>query len=161
LPDRSKRGERSTDPGHRSSPVRGCALDGSRAKKTPSVSASATALTDGEKLLAGRSTLAAFTAALAAGSLLAAAPVVLLGEALHPAGGVDELHLACEEGMAGRADFDRDVLLGAARGELVAATAGHGGLDILGVNAFFHGSASAAWGHVFSGECIILGWWMG
>src|SRR4051794_12118569 len=58
--------------------------------------------------------------------LLAVAPVVLLLELLDAAGGVDELHLAGEERVARRADFDGNVLAGAARGELVAAAAGDG-----------------------------------
>src|SRR5262245_40339278 len=51
---------------------------------------------------------------LGGGSLLALAlalvPVVLLLELLDAAGGIDELHLAREERVAGGADFDRDVL---------------------------------------------------
>src|SRR4051794_27071996 len=58
--------------------------------------------------------------------LAALVPVVLALEFLHPAGGVHVLHLAGEEGVAGRADLDGYVLLGAARDELVAATARHG-----------------------------------
>src|SRR5262249_52356941 len=72
--------------------------------------------------------------------LLAAAPVVLALELLDAAGRVHVLHLARVERVAGGADFDGDVLLRAARGELVAAAAGHRALFILGVNAFFHGS---------------------
>ena len=71
--------------------------------------------------------------------LLALVPAVLLMELLDAARRIDELHLAGEERMARRADFGVDVLLGAARGELVAATAGDGGFFILGVNVFFHG----------------------
>src|SRR5258708_6402294 len=51
--------------------------------------------------------------------LAAVGPVVLLGELFDAARGVHVLHLAGEERVAGGADFDRDVLLGAARGELV------------------------------------------
>ena len=69
---------------------------------------------------------------------LTAGPVVLLLEFLDAAGGVDELHLAGEERMARRADFDRDILLGAARLKLVAAPAGDGALFVFGVNAFLH-----------------------
>src|SRR5262249_38104121 len=73
---------------------------------------------------------------------LALVPVVLLLELLDAAGGVHELHLAGEEGVAGRADFHRDVLARAAGGELVAAAAGHGRLFVLGVNALFHDRSS-------------------
>src|SRR5262245_51837493 len=65
---------------------------------------------------------------------------VLLLELLDAARGVDELHLAGEERMTLRADFDRDVLLRAARLELVAATALDGGFFVFGVDVFFHGS---------------------
>src|SRR5262249_28302760 len=71
-------------------------------------------------------------------ALLALVPVVLALALLHPAGGVDELHLAGEERVAGRADLDRDVLARAAGDELVAAAARHGRLFVLGVNAFLH-----------------------
>src|SRR5262249_48770858 len=71
--------------------------------------------------------------------LLAVAPVVLLLEPLHPAGGVHELHLAGEERVTGRADLDGDVLARAAGGELVATAAGHSGLDVFGVDVGFHG----------------------
>src|SRR5262249_26581286 len=70
---------------------------------------------------------------------LALVPAEFLLELLDAAGGVDELHLAREERMARRADFDVDVLLRAARGELVAAAARHGRFFVLRVNAFFHG----------------------
>src|SRR5262249_48211243 len=83
-----------------------------------------------QKLLSGLGALAA---------LLARRPVVLALELLDPARGIDVLHLAGEERMAGRADFDGDILPGAARGELVAAPAGDGGFFVLGVDAFFHG----------------------
>src|SRR5438132_778423 len=72
------------------------------------------------------------------GGLLAAGPVVLLLELLDAAGRVNELHLAGEERMAGRANFDGDVLLGAAGRELVAAATGHRGGFVLGVNVFLH-----------------------
>src|SRR4051812_3615895 len=54
---------------------------------------------------------------------LALVPVVLLLELLDAAGGVDVLHLAGEERVTGRADFDGDVLASAASHELVAAAA--------------------------------------
>src|SRR5215471_12153722 len=74
--------------------------------------------------------------------LLALVPVVLLLELLHAAGGVEELHLAGEERMTGRADVHRDVLAGAAGGELVAARARDGGLLVLGMDAVFHGTTA-------------------
>src|SRR5579884_1403072 len=70
--------------------------------------------------------------------LLAVGPVVLALELLDAARGVDVLHLAGEERVAGRANFHRDVLPGAARRELVAAAADHGGLDVFRMNAFLH-----------------------
>src|SRR5436190_23645852 len=73
-------------------------------------------------------------------ALLALVPVVLLLELLHSSGGVDELHLPGEERMAGRADFDGDVLPRAAGGELVATATGDRGLLVLGMNAFLHDS---------------------
>src|SRR5476651_1299425 len=72
---------------------------------------------------------------------LALVPVVLLLELLDAARAIDELHLAGEERMARRANFGGDVLLGAARRELVAATAGDGGFFVFGMDVFFHGSA--------------------
>src|SRR5437588_8177436 len=72
--------------------------------------------------------------------LFAIAPVVLLLELLDAAGRVDELHLAGEERVARRTDFDGDVLLGAARDELVAATARDGRLNVFGVDAGLHGN---------------------
>src|SRR5262249_26289115 len=72
--------------------------------------------------------------------LLASGPVVLALELLDTAGRIDELHLAGKKRMADRANFDGDVLLGTARGELVAATAGHRRGFILGMDLFFHGS---------------------
>ena len=73
--------------------------------------------------------------------LLAFVPVVLLLEFLDAARRVNELHLAGEERMARRADFDGDVLARAARGELVAAAAGDDDFFVFGVNVFFHGIA--------------------
>src|SRR5262249_25995229 len=70
--------------------------------------------------------------------LLALVPVVLALELLDAAGGVHELHLAGEERVADRADFDVDILACAAGHELVAATAGHGRFHVFRVNAFFH-----------------------
>jgi hypothetical protein len=73
--------------------------------------------------------------------LLAIRPVVLALEFLDAARRIDELHLAGEERMARRANFGVDVLLGAARGELVATTAGDGGFFVFRVDVFFHGFA--------------------
>src|SRR5262249_53270791 len=74
--------------------------------------------------------------------LLAVGPVVLALELLDAAGGIDVLHLAGEERVAGRADFDGDILLGAAGDELVATAAGYGALGVLGMNPGFHGSSA-------------------
>ena len=65
---------------------------------------------------------------------------VLLGEALDAAGGVNELLLAGEEGMAIRADFDLQhvSLDGRTSGEIVAAGAMHRYGVIIGVNTGFH-----------------------
>src|SRR5688572_10995166 len=74
--------------------------------------------------------------------LLAVGPVVLLLELLDAAGGVQELHLAGEERMARRADFDVDGLARAARGKLVATTAGDGCVGVDGMDGLFHDSTS-------------------
>jgi len=65
---------------------------------------------------------------------------VLFGEALDAAGGVNELLLAGEEGMAVRADFDTQpvALDGRTSGEIVAAGAMHRYGVIVGVNTGFH-----------------------
>src|SRR5262249_26672027 len=73
-------------------------------------------------------------------SLLAAGPVVLPLELLNAPGGIDELHLAGEERVTDRADFDRNVLLGAARGELVAAATSDGRFFVLGMDVLLHDS---------------------
>src|SRR6195952_5914969 len=78
--------------------------------------------------------------------LLAAGALAVPGlEARDPATGVHDALLAGVEGVAGRADLDVDhaVLLRAPRGELVAAAAGHLGLDVLGVDARLHGGWSS------------------
>src|SRR5262249_10350064 len=75
--------------------------------------------------------------------LAAVGPVVLALELLDAAGRVHVLHLAGEERVTGRADLDRDVLLRAARLELVAAAAGDGGFFVLRVDAVFHGVVSS------------------
>jgi hypothetical protein len=65
-------------------------------------------------------------------------PIELLAELLDPTGGVDELLLAREERMARRADFQADLLLGAAGRELVATRAHHFTLGIIRMNVSFH-----------------------
>src|SRR5712692_4781391 len=66
---------------------------------------------------------------------------VLLGEALDAAGGVNELLLAGEEGMAVRADFHAQhvALDGRTSLKRVAAGAVHRNGMIVGVNTGFHG----------------------
>src|SRR5205814_388931 len=71
---------------------------------------------------------------------LALVPVVLALELFHAAGSVHVFHLAGEKRVARRADFNVDVLLGAARDKLVAATARHHGLFVFRVDVFFHGT---------------------
>jgi len=65
---------------------------------------------------------------------------VLFGEAFDAAGGVHELLLAGEEGMAARADFDLEgvALDGRTSREIVPASAVHGNSVIVGVNTGFH-----------------------
>ena len=65
---------------------------------------------------------------------------VLFGEALDAAGGVNELLLASEEGMAIRADFDIQLVAFDRRTsrEIVAAGAVHRNGMIVGVDAGFH-----------------------
>ena len=69
---------------------------------------------------------------------LALVPVVLALEFLDAARGVDVFHLAGEERVAHRADFDGDGFLGAARDELVAAAARHRALFVSGMDVFIH-----------------------
>ena len=66
---------------------------------------------------------------------------VLAAEALDASGGINQLLLAGEEGVAGGADFEDDVsLVGGAGLEVVAAGAADVGLLVLGVDAFLgHG----------------------
>src|SRR5262249_839236 len=66
---------------------------------------------------------------------------VLAVEALHPAGGVDQLLLAGEEGMACRADLDVDALLRGAGLDDIAAGADDAALLVARMNAFLHGEA--------------------
>ena len=65
---------------------------------------------------------------------------VLLGEALDAAGGVNELLLAGEEGVAVRANFhfQHVALNRGTRGEIVAAGAVHRDGMIVGMNTGFH-----------------------
>src|SRR5262249_11694835 len=70
----------------------------------------------------------------AASALGAAALGVAPGEPLDSTGGVDQLLLAGEEGVALGADFQPEVLLGAAGDKGLAAGTDHGDLLIIGVN---------------------------
>src|SRR5258708_27451490 len=65
---------------------------------------------------------------------------VFLGEAFDAAGGVNQLLLAGEEGMAIRADFDVQAVAldGRASRKIVAASAVHRYGVIVGVNTGFH-----------------------
>lgn len=65
---------------------------------------------------------------------------VLLGEALDAAGGVNQLLLAGEEGMAARADFDVQLVAldGRTSLEVMAAGTVHSYSVIVGVNTGFH-----------------------
>ena len=76
------------------------------------------------------------------GSGLGGGVGVLLGETLDAAGGVNQLLLAGEEGMATRADFDIQLVAldGRTSGEIVAAGAVHRYGVIVGVNTGFHGT---------------------
>src|SRR5579859_914999 len=68
---------------------------------------------------------------------------VFFGEALNAAGGVHQLLLASEEGVAIRADFHAQhvALYGRARLKRVAAGAVHRHGVIIGMNTGFHGAA--------------------
>ena len=68
---------------------------------------------------------------------------VLAAEALDASGGINQLLLAGEEGVAGGADFEDDVsLVGGAGLEVVAAGAADVGLLVLRVDAFLgHGES--------------------
>ena len=59
-------------------------------------------------------------------------------EALHPAGGVDQLLLAGEQRVAGRADLETDLFLGRAGLEGVAARAVDLDLVVLGMDSGLH-----------------------
>ena len=59
-------------------------------------------------------------------------------EALNASAGVDQLLLACKEGMAVRADFNTQILLGGACFKSVAASAGNCCPLVLGMDSLFH-----------------------
>jgi hypothetical protein len=64
---------------------------------------------------------------------------VLPAEALHAAGGIDQLLLAREIGMAVRANFYRDIaLVGRAGHKSIAARAMHAYFVISGMNSCLH-----------------------
>ena len=67
---------------------------------------------------------------------------VLLVELVNAAAGVNELLLAGVEGVALGADFNDDVLLGAAGFDDLAASAADGGLLIVGVDSRLHSNFS-------------------
>src|SRR4051812_29590501 len=62
----------------------------------------------------------------------------LVLELFNSAGRVDELQFARVEGVANAADIDLQLLPRAARGELIAATAGNLRLKVFRMNAVFH-----------------------
>ena len=66
---------------------------------------------------------------------------VLLVELINAAAGIDELLLAGVERMALGADFNEDVLLGAAGLDDRAAGAADGGLLVIGMDALSHGNS--------------------
>ena len=74
----------------------------------------------------------------AAISILLRLQTVLLVELINAAAGVNELLLAGVEGVALGADFNSDVLLGAAGSDNFAASAADGGLFVLGVDSGLH-----------------------
>jgi len=84
--------------------------------------------------------------------LLALVPVVFALELFNAASGVDVLHFAGKEGMAGGTDFDRNVFARAARHEFVATATGYGSFHVFGVNAGFHGIP-----HFVFEKCILGG----
>lgn len=72
-------------------------------------------------------------------------PIVFLLELLDASGGIDELLLTGVERVADGADFDRDLRQRAPGLKRIAATTDNSGLDIIGVNAFFHDFVTASW----------------
>jgi hypothetical protein len=73
------------------------------------------------------------------GFLEAVGSAELLAESLDATGGVDELLLAGEKRMAGRANIDIDLRLGAAGDEFISTGALYRALDVAGMDFFFHG----------------------
>ena len=65
---------------------------------------------------------------------------VLLVELINAAAGVDQLLLAGVEGVALGADLNGDILLGGAGLDHGAASAPDGGLLVIGMDSFLHGS---------------------
>ena len=67
------------------------------------------------------------------------AQTVLATELVHPASGVNDLLLARVERVAGRTDFDQQVLTQRRAGrEFVAATTGYFDIAVIGMNVGFH-----------------------
>jgi hypothetical protein len=64
--------------------------------------------------------------------------VVFLPEPLNPSGGVNQLLLAGEEGVAGRANFHLYIFNGGTGLDYVPAGAGDFGHLVLGMNLLFH-----------------------
>ena len=64
----------------------------------------------------------------------------LVLELFDPTGGINELELTRVERVADIANVDLEFFSGAASGEAIAATAGHFGFEVLGVDAIFHDS---------------------
>src|SRR5215471_10542637 len=65
--------------------------------------------------------------------------LVALAEAVDATRRIDQLLRPRVEGVAGRADVDREIAAGGLRDEGIAARAGHAGRGVVGVNAFLHG----------------------
>src|SRR4051812_10751946 len=65
-------------------------------------------------------------------------PAVLLLEFLDTSGGINELHLAGVEGMAGRTNFDVKFGHSAAGLESIAATARDSRFDVIGMDIRLH-----------------------
>lgn len=63
---------------------------------------------------------------------------VLALESLHTATGIDQLALACVEGVTLGADFHVYLRHGRTGGEILAAGAAHLGLHVFRMNVFFH-----------------------
>jgi hypothetical protein len=63
---------------------------------------------------------------------------ILLLESFHPAGGIDQLLLAGEKGVAVRTDFHGNFLFYGFRPDFASTRAFNYGLDELGMYPFFH-----------------------